>query len=262
MKLLIILPAKIQAEMPFQQRCKEQVVKYSPKMFWKVHANWFVAKVFSLKTSRTLVLQTCINGKETGISATTTEEQHYYRLQAKSLADSSSVDSSINMRQSWMKSVENFALSYPQNAYPVDLVPLWRLPSHHPGQCCSDGVRKYTATFFWRERVVFAVASAFRSFIFKLDIATCIFLNVFFFQNLSTEQGLLPERQCGFGASGYSRYDICGWSWINQYQHQNLSTTLVDLTKAFDTFSRDDLRKIMSKSGCPPLSSPLLGRSF
>lgn len=198
MKLLIILPAKIQAEMPFQQRCKEQVVKYSPKMFWKVHANWFVAKVFSLKTSRTLVLQTCINGKETGISATTTEEQHYYRLQANSLPDSCSVDSSINMRQSWMKSVENFALSYPQNAYPVDLVPLWRLPSHHPGQCCSDGVRKYTATFFWRERVVFAVASAFRSFIFKLDIATCIFLNVFFFQNLSTEQGLLPERQCGF----------------------------------------------------------------
>ena len=41
MKLLIILPAKIQAEMPFQQRCKEQVVKYSPKVFWKVHANWF-----------------------------------------------------------------------------------------------------------------------------------------------------------------------------------------------------------------------------
>ena len=59
-----------------------------------------------------------------------------------------------------------------------------------------------------------------------------------------------------------SRYDICGWSWINQYQHHNLSTTLVDLTKAFYTFSRDGLRKIMSKFGCPPLSSPLLARSF
>ena len=180
MKLLIIFPAKIQAETPFLQRCKEQVVKYSPKMVWKVHANLFVAKVFSLKTSGTLVLQTCINGMETGIPATTTEEQHYYRLQAKSLPDSFSVDSSINMRQSWMKSVENFALSYPQNAYPVDLVPLWRLPSHHPGQCCSDGVRNDPATFFWRERGVFAVASAFRGFIFKLDIATCIFRNVFF----------------------------------------------------------------------------------
>ena len=112
MKLLIILPAKIQAETPFLQRCKEQVVKYSPKMFWKVHTNWFFAKVFSLKTSRTLVLQTCINGMETGIPATTTEEQHFCRLQEKSLPDSCSVDSSINMRQSWMKSVENFALSY------------------------------------------------------------------------------------------------------------------------------------------------------
>ena len=148
MKLLIILPAKIQAETPFLQRCKEQVVKYSPKMVWKVHANLFVAKVFSLKTSGTLVLQTCLNGMETAIPATTTEEQHYYRLQAKSLPDSFSVDSSINMRQSWMKSVENFALSYPQNAYPVDLVPLWRLPSHHPGQCCSYGVRNDPATFF------------------------------------------------------------------------------------------------------------------
>ena len=174
--------------------------------------------VQSLKTSRTLGLQTCINGMETGIPATTTEEQHYYPLQAKCLPYSCSVDSSINMRQSWMKSVKNFALSYPQNAYPVDLVPLWRLPSHHPGQCwmksvknfalsypqnaypvdlvplwrlpshhpgqcCSDGVRNDPATFFWREMGVFAVASAFRSFIFKLDIATCIFLNVFFFQN-------------------------------------------------------------------------------
>ena len=187
MKLLIILPAKIQAETPFQQRCKEQVVKYSPKVFWKVHANLFVAKVFSLKTSGTLVLQTCINGMETGIPATTTEEQHYYRLHAKSLPYSCSVDSSINMQQSWMKSVENFALSCPQNAYPVDLVPLWRLPSHHPGQCCSNGLRKYPATFFWRERGVFAVASAFRSFIFKLDIATCIFLNVFFYSKIKAQ---------------------------------------------------------------------------
>ena len=71
MKLLIILPAKIQAETPFLQRCKEQVVKYSLKMVWKVHPNLFVAKVFSLKTSGTLVLQTCINGMETGITIST-----------------------------------------------------------------------------------------------------------------------------------------------------------------------------------------------
>ena len=165
--------------------------------------------------------------------------------------------------QCWMKSVENFAVSYSQNAYPVDLVPLWRLPSHHPGQCCSDGVRNDPATFFWREMGVFAVASAFRSFIFKLDIATCIFLNVFFFpklkhrtRSLARTPGWLSRQRRN------SRYDICGWSWISQYQHHNLSTTLVDLTKALYTFSRDGLRKIMSKFGCPPLSSPLLGRIF
>ena len=45
----------------------------------------------------------------------------------------------------------------------------------------------------------------------------------------------------------------------------NATTSLphfVDLNKAFYTFSCDGLRKIMSKFGCPPLSSPLLGRSF
>ena len=34
-------------------------------------------------------------------------------------------------------------------------------------------------------------------------------------------------------------------------QHHNLYTTFVDLSKAFDTVSRDRLWKIMSKFGCP-----------
>ena len=34
-------------------------------------------------------------------------------------------------------------------------------------------------------------------------------------------------------------------------QHQDLYMTFVDLTKAFDTVSRDGLWKIMSKFGCP-----------
>ena len=42
---------------------------------------------------------------------------------------------------SWAKSVENFALSYQQNAYPADLVPLWSLHSPHPGQSCLVGIR-------------------------------------------------------------------------------------------------------------------------
>ena len=43
--------------------------------------------------------------------------------------------------QSWTKSVENFALSYQQNTYPTDLVPLWSLHSPHPGQSCLVGIR-------------------------------------------------------------------------------------------------------------------------
>ena len=48
-------------------------------------------------------------------------------------------------------------------------------------------------------------------------------------------------------------------TWTNVYmfekcQEQNvdLYMTFVDLTKAFDTVSRDGLWKIMAKFGCPP----------
>jgi hypothetical protein len=37
-----------------------------------------------------------------------------------------------------------------------------------------------------------------------------------------------------------------------QEQHVCLYTTFVDLTKAFDTVSRDGLWRSMSKFGCPP----------
>ena len=41
------------------------------------------------------------------------------------------------MLQSWTKNVKNFALSYPQDFHPADLVPQWPLPPPHPCQCCS-----------------------------------------------------------------------------------------------------------------------------
>ena len=40
------------------------------------------------------------------------------------------------------KGVKNFVLSFPQNAYHVDLVPLWPLPSPHPDHSWLVGVRK------------------------------------------------------------------------------------------------------------------------
>ena len=56
---------------------------------------------------------------------------------------------------SWTKSVENFALSYPPNAYPMDLVPLCPLHLPHPGQSCFIGIRndpaRHQHCFFGRK---------------------------------------------------------------------------------------------------------------
>ena len=47
----------------------------------------------------------------------------------------------ITSLQSRTKIVKNFEVSYPQNAYPADWVPLWLLYSPHPGQSCLVEVR-------------------------------------------------------------------------------------------------------------------------
>ncbi|KAL8596969.1 hypothetical protein ACOMHN_027915 [Nucella lapillus] len=68
------------------------------------------------------------------------------------------------------------------------------------------------------------------------------------------EQGLLPESQCSFRAergtvdmtfAARQLQENC------QEQHSDLFVTFVDLTKDFDTVSRDSLWKIMEKFGCP-----------
>ncbi len=68
------------------------------------------------------------------------------------------------------------------------------------------------------------------------------------------EDGLLPESQCGF-RKGRGTVDMIYAARQLQEkcieQHQDLYTTFVDLTKAFDTVSRQDLWRIMSKFGCP-----------
>ena len=68
------------------------------------------------------------------------------------------------------------------------------------------------------------------------------------------EQGLLPESQCGFRAGRGTVDMIFAARQLQekcQEQHCDLYTTFVDLTKAFDTVSRDGLWKIMKKFGCP-----------
>ena len=68
------------------------------------------------------------------------------------------------------------------------------------------------------------------------------------------EQDLLPESQCGF-RKGRGTVDMifAARQLQEKCQEQNkaLYSTFVDLTKAFDTVSRDGLWKVMAKFGCP-----------
>ena len=68
------------------------------------------------------------------------------------------------------------------------------------------------------------------------------------------EQGLLPESQCGSRAGRGTIDMIFAARQLQEKcmeQHRDLYTTSIDLTKAFDTVSRDGPWKIMEKFGCP-----------
>ena len=69
------------------------------------------------------------------------------------------------------------------------------------------------------------------------------------------QAGLIPESQCGFRKDrGTIDMIFTARQLQEKCQEQNvdLYMTFVDLTKAFDTASRDGLWKIMAKFGCPP----------
>ena len=66
--------------------------------------------------------------------------------------------------------------------------------------------------------------------------------------------GILPESQCGFRKNrGTIDMIFTARQLQEKCQEQNvdLYMTFVDLTKAFDTVSREGLWKIMAKFGCP-----------
>ena len=68
------------------------------------------------------------------------------------------------------------------------------------------------------------------------------------------ESGLLPESQCGFRKDrGTIDMIFTARQLQEKCQEQNvdLYMTFVDLTKAFDTVSREGLWKLMAKFGCP-----------
>ena len=69
------------------------------------------------------------------------------------------------------------------------------------------------------------------------------------------QAGLIPESQCGFRKDrGTIDMIFTARQLQEKCQEQNvdLYMTFVDLTKTFDTVSRDGLWKIMAKFGCPP----------
>ena len=73
--------------------------------------------------------------------------------------------------------------------------------------------------------------------------------------NKHLESGYLPESQCGFRKNRGTIDMIFAARQLQekcQEQNKGLFSTYVDLTKAFDTVSRDGLWKIMAKFGCPP----------
>ena len=68
------------------------------------------------------------------------------------------------------------------------------------------------------------------------------------------EQGLLPESQCGFRKNRGTIDMVFAARQLQekcQEQNADLFSTYVDLTKVFDTVSREGLWKIMAKYGCP-----------
>ena len=71
---------------------------------------------------------------------------------------------------------------------------------------------------------------------------------------LFEQSGLLPESQCGFRKDrGTIDMIFTARQFQEKCQEQNvdLYMTFVDLTKTFDTVSREGLWKIMAKFGCP-----------
>jgi len=76
---------------------------------------------------------------------------------------------------------------------------------------------------------------------------------------LHLEDGRLPESQCGFRAGRGTVDMVFAARQLQekcQEQYQDLYTTFVDLTKAFDTVSREGLWMIMAKFGCPAHQYP------
>ena len=74
-----------------------------------------------------------------------------------------------------------------------------------------------------------------------------------------------PESQCGFRSNRGTVDMIFVLRQIQEKcreQNIDLFAAFIDLTKAFDTVSRDGLWKILATFGCPPKSVTILCKLF
>ena len=93
-------------------------------------------------------------------------------------------------------------------------------------------------------------------------ILACILLNRLI---PTIAQENTPESQCGFRSNRGTVDIIFVLRQIHEKcrrQNMGLYAAFVDLTKAFDTVSRDGLWKIMPRLGCPQNFSPSLASSM
>ena len=99
-----------------------------------------------------------------------------------------------------------------------------------------------------------------------LSIASKILARVLLNRLIPTiAQENTPESQCGFRSERGTLDMIFVLRQIQKkYREQNMGlyAAFVDLTKAFDTVSRDGLWKIMPRLGCPQNFSPSLASSM
>ena len=133
------------------------------------------------------------------------------------------------------KSDEIFALSYPQNAYPVDLVPLWPLPSPHPGQSCLVGIRndavglQHCFFFFRLEGGVFVVASSFKSSILKLHGHG----NVHFSQHFSAPLLFSPHSRAGVFEISLIALKKTENGWLRNRRNRKIDKKALELRAAY-----------------------------
>ena len=98
-----------------------------------------------------------------------------------------------------------------------------------------------------------------------LSIAGKIFACIILNRLIAISEANLPEAQCGF-RPGRSTVDMI--FTVRQVQEKCLEQNLdlysvfIDLTKAFDTVSREALLDVLARYGCPPKFIQIIRSAF